>query len=164
MIKNIHFRLTIIVISVLFLGTVFMSGYWLTEGRTSLFWHIMWVGMFVFSLILHAMLRKKRLGKMFKEALQKESSNGKYNYHTLLESLSQRRINELSQSLQLDKQVIQELFAALKIEVKSFQETLNNIAKNNDYNEQKLFVMMMELHLQNKIKKEKNGISANKFR
>ncbi|MFA6788682.1 MAG: hypothetical protein WCR15_03215, partial [Arcobacteraceae bacterium] len=86
--KNIHFRLTIIVICMILLVMVFISGYGLSEGKNSLFWHITWVSMLVFSLILHVMLRKKRLIKMFKEALQKESSPDKYDYHTLLESLS----------------------------------------------------------------------------
>ena len=101
---------------------------------------------------------------MFKEALQKESSLDKYDYYTLLESLSQRSFDELCQDLQLNKHLLQELFVELNIEVRSFQETLNSIAKNNDYNEQKLFVMMMELHLQNNIKKEQNGINVNKLR
>ena len=154
MIKNIHFRLIIVAISILLLSSVFISGYLLFNGQSSIFWHMTWACLFTISLIFHVMLRKKRLLKMIKEAFQKESSNDKYDYHTLLESLSQRSLEELSQYFQLEEHVIQDLLIALNIKVKNFQETLGCIAKNNDYNEQKLFVMMMEVHMQT-IKKGK---------
>lgn len=163
MIKNIYVRLTVIVISTILLMTVVISGYWLTNGQGSIVGHIVWVSLFLIFLIFHVMLRKKRFIKMLKEAFEKESSLDKYDYHTLLESLSQRSLEELCQSLQIKKSLLQDSLVSLNIEVASFEEKLNCIAIKNNYQEQKLFVMMMELYLQN-IKKENNGINANKFR
>lgn len=163
MIKNIHLRLTIIVFNILLLVSVLVSGYGLSQGEGSVFGHISWVSMFLFSLVLHIMLRKKRFMKMLKEAFQKESFDDKYDYHTLLDSLSQRSFKELSSFLDIKEELLQEIFAGLNINIKDFEESLNSIAKSHNYQEQKLFIIIIEKHLQT-IKKENHGINANKFR
>lgn len=151
--KN-NFKLIIICINTILLLAIFISGYLLMEGKDSFFWHITLVGIFFISLFIHILLRKKRLAKMIKEAFQKNSCDNKYDYHMLLESLSNCSIDELSQSLQINKNMLESLFMALNVEIESFQETLNSIAKNNEFCADKLLIIIIGRHLQI-VKKEK---------
>ncbi|OCL84267.1 hypothetical protein [Arcobacter porcinus] len=154
MINSIRIRVFFIFILILSLLTALFSGYFIFQGENYIKIHLISISIFILSLIPHILLRKKRVLKLVKESFKKSSKNKKYDFHNSLDNLSLNSLNSLINNLNLDEKRVKNLLKDLNFDFNNFNESLQDIADNNDFQPQKLFIIIMENHLEN-ITKEK---------
>ncbi|HJE03224.1 MAG TPA: hypothetical protein K8U92_05035 [Aliarcobacter thereius] len=154
MINSIRIRVFVIFILIFSLFTALFSGYFILEGENYIKIHLISISIFIISLIPHIFLRKKRVLKLLKESFKKNSKNKKYDFHNSLDNLSLNSLSNLIKKLNLDKKRVEKVLKDINFDFKNFDDTLQDIAANNDFQPQKLFIIIIEDHLKN-ITKEK---------
>ncbi len=159
--KNETFLRVIVLIfmSLLFVG-VFISALLLLyaySDATSLL-HKSFGLFFTLFLVVHISLRKEKLIKMLKEfytLLMQKEQNTQKECNKLIKTLKQRPLEEICSLLNIDMQHTLSLLNEKNIVVKSVQDSLENISKENQYDALKISAMLMEtqlrIHQKNKI-------------
>lgn len=159
--KNETFlRVIVLIFMSLLLVGVFISALLLLDAysdATSLL-HKSFGLFFTLFLAVHISLRREKLIKMLKEfytLLMQKEQNTQKECNKLIKTLKQRPLEEICSLLNIDMQQFLSLLNEKNIVVKSVQDSLENISKENQYDALKISAMLMEnqlrIHQKNKI-------------
>lgn len=112
---------------------------------------------FTLFLTLHIYLRREKLSTMFKEfytllTVKEQNQNEKCN--KLIKTLKQRSLEEICIHLNLDMQKAISVLNEKHITLKSLQESLGSISKENDYDALKISAMLIENQIRTNQKKQ----------
>ena len=141
--------LFICVIGLFMSGVLFLNG---EMSENSLNLHIFFGFSLVFLTIVHSYVKKKKLKKLsleFKNILNHKPVQMDCNTTRFLNALNDVKVGELSKKFGSD---IVEILRSNDIKVKSVNETMKQICKNNDEKMFYIFVLIVEAIFKNKEK------------